>query len=67
VPIELVDPAGAEIRVRCTMAQFQALEQAEETHFLPGGSGDWGYSQEQMLTTPLFGFAGGMEEWASAP
>jgi sporulation protein YlmC with PRC-barrel domain len=59
VPIALVDSAAAEeVRLRCTMAEFHALEEAEETHFLPGGSGQWGYGQDQMLTTPMFGLGG---------
>jgi hypothetical protein len=60
VPVELVDSAADEIHIRCTMAEFHALEQAEETHFLQGGSGRWGYGQDQMLTAPLFGLGGGM-------
>jgi hypothetical protein len=42
------------------MAEFHALEEAEETHFLQGGSGQWGYGQGQMLTLPLFGLGAGM-------
>jgi hypothetical protein len=59
VPIEFVHSAAVdEIRLRCTMAEFHALETAEETHFLQGGSGQWGYGQDQMLTTPMFGLGG---------
>lgn len=59
VPIELVESAAAdEVHLRCTMAEFHALEEAEETHFLQGGSGQWGYGQDQMLTAPLFGLGG---------
>jgi hypothetical protein len=60
VPIELVDSASDQVRIRCTMAEFHALEEAEETHFLQGGSDQWGYDQEQMMTLPLYGFAGGI-------
>jgi sporulation protein YlmC with PRC-barrel domain len=60
VPIELVESAADEIHLRCTMAEFHALEQAEETHFLQGGSDQWGYGQGQMLTTPLFGLGAGL-------
>jgi sporulation protein YlmC with PRC-barrel domain len=61
VPIELVDSAGTEIRLRCTMPEFEALEDAEETRFLPGASGDWGYAQGQMLSLPYYGLGmGGM-------
>lgn len=61
VPIDLVDTTAKPIRLRCTMAQFEALEDAEETRFLPGASGQWGYGQGQMLSLPYFGLGmGGM-------
>src|ERR1019366_10852 len=61
VPIELVDSAGTEIRLRCAMPEFEALENAEETRFLPGATGDWGYAQGQMLSLPYYGLGmGGM-------
>jgi sporulation protein YlmC with PRC-barrel domain len=61
VPIELVDSAGTEIRLGCVMAEFEALENAEETRFLPGASGEWGYGQGQMLSLPYYGLGmGGM-------
>jgi len=59
VPIELVDSTGKEIRLRCTVSQFEALAEAEETHFLPGAAGEWGYGQGQMLTQPYFGLGMG--------
>jgi sporulation protein YlmC with PRC-barrel domain len=60
VPIELVDTTTSEIRLRCTLAQFEALEDAEETQFLPGASGQWGYGQDQMLSMPYFGLGMGV-------
>ena len=61
VPVDLVSSAGAEIHLRCTVAQFEALENAEETQFLPGASGQWGYGQDQMLSQPYYGLGmGGM-------
>ncbi len=61
VPVDLVSSAGAEIRLRCTVAQFEALNDAEETQFLPGASGQWGYGQDQMLSHPYYGLGmGGM-------
>ena len=61
VPIELVGSSGTEIRLRCTMVQFEALEDAEETRFLPGARGQWGYGQDQMLSHPYYGLGmGGM-------
>ena len=61
VPIDLVDSTAEQIRLRCTMSEFEALEDAEETQFLPGASGQWGYGQGQMLSLPYFGLGmGGM-------
>ncbi len=60
VPVDLVDSAGDEIRLRCTTAEFGALEHAEETQFLPGASGQWAYRPEQMLSWPYYGGGIGM-------
>jgi sporulation protein YlmC with PRC-barrel domain len=58
VPIGLVASAAGEIRLRCTTAEFEALDDAEEIHFLPGASGLWGYDQDQMLSLPYYGLPG---------
>jgi len=55
VPIDLVDSVGGGIQLRCTTAQFEALEDAEETRFLPGAPGQWAYGQDQMLSWPYYG------------
>ena len=60
VPIELVDSAAGEIRLRCTLSEFHGLEEAEETHFVQGAPGQWGYGQGQMLSLPLFALGMGM-------
>ena len=61
VPVDLVDSAGEEIRLQCTTAEFDALENAEETEFLPGASGEWGYGQGHVLSWPYYGLGmGGM-------
>jgi hypothetical protein len=61
VPVALVDSAGEEIWLGCTTAQFDALQEAEETQFLPGAGGQWGYHQDQMLSWPYYGIGtGGM-------
>jgi hypothetical protein len=54
VPIDLVDSDSGPIRLRCTIAQFAALEDAEETQFLPGAGAEWGYGQQQMLSWPYW-------------
>jgi sporulation protein YlmC with PRC-barrel domain len=54
VPIDLVESTTNEIRLRCTMSEFEALDDAEETHFLPGAGGGWGYEQDQMVSWPYY-------------
>ena len=60
VPIDLVDSATDEIRLRCSRSEFDGLEAAEEQHFLQGAPGQWGYGQGQMLSLPLFALGMGM-------
>jgi sporulation protein YlmC with PRC-barrel domain len=60
VPVELVESAGTEIRLRCALSEFEALEQAEETRFLAGAGGAWGYGQGQILSMPYYGLGAGM-------
>jgi hypothetical protein len=60
VPIDLVDSTVGEIRLRCSRSEFHALEEAEETHFLQGAPGQWGYGQGQMLSLPYFALGMGM-------
>ncbi len=55
VPIDLVSSSGAEIHLRCSVTQFEALDDAEETQFLPGARGQWDYEQDQMLSYPYYG------------
>jgi sporulation protein YlmC with PRC-barrel domain len=61
VPLDLVDVAPGEVRLRCTSAEFDKLDAAEETRFLPGGSGYAGYYEGQALSWPYYGIGmGGM-------
>lgn len=58
---DLVDSTDKEIRLRCAISEFDALEAAEETHFLPGTNEQWGYGQGQVLSWPYYGLGmGGM-------
>jgi sporulation protein YlmC with PRC-barrel domain len=58
VPVDLVDSAGEEIRLRCSTTEFDALEHAEETKFLLGASGPWGYQPGEMVSWPYYGLGG---------
>ena len=55
VPLDLVEATTGEIRVRCTLADFDKLELAEETQFLLGSSGYTGYGAGQALSWPYYG------------
>lgn len=55
VPINLVSSTDEQIQLKCKLSEFEALEAAEETHYLPGARGQWGYGQDQMLSQPYYG------------
>jgi hypothetical protein len=57
VPVDLVDPVDtieSGIRLRCSVAEFDALEPAEEKRFVSGAPGQWSYGQDQMFSMPYF-------------
>src|ERR1019366_10280115 len=60
VPLNLVDATSDEVRLRCTLAEFEKLDWAEETRFLPGSGSYAGYSPGQALSWPYFGLGGGV-------
>ena len=59
VPLGLADATAGEIRLRCTLADFEKLDPAEETQFLPGTPGYPGYDPEQVLSMPYYGMGMG--------
>lgn len=61
VPIDLVASAAeGTIRLTCTTSEFDKLDEAEETEFIPGGNRQFGYGQDQMLSWPYYGLGGGL-------
>ena len=62
VPLDLVDATAGQVRLRCTQAEFEKLEPAEETRFMPGTSGYAGYGPGQVGYWPYYGLGGG---WAA--
>jgi len=58
VPLDLVDSTGGEIRLRCTLAEFEKLDAAEETQFVPGTRGYAAYGPEQVLAWPYSSLGG---------
>ena len=59
VPVDLVEDATGEILLRCTGAEFEKLDPAEETDFV-AGSVHPGYEPDQVLSLPYFGLGGGL-------
>jgi sporulation protein YlmC with PRC-barrel domain len=60
VPLELVNGGGAGVvRLRCTLAEFEQLDSAEETQFVPGTQGYAAYGPEQVIAWPYYGLGGG--------
>jgi sporulation protein YlmC with PRC-barrel domain len=49
VPIALVDTAEGAIALRCTKAEFDDLDMAEETQFLSDAGTDWGIDGQVMV------------------
>jgi hypothetical protein len=58
VPIALVSSTTQGVLLACTRADFDKLEQAEETQLLPAGVGQWGYGHDEMLSWPYYGLGG---------
>jgi sporulation protein YlmC with PRC-barrel domain len=60
VPLDLVLQAATEqITLRCSVKEFENLERAEETHFLPASAGHLGYVPEELLALPYYGLGPG--------
>jgi len=57
VPLDLVDEAAGEVRLRCTIAEFERLDSAEETQFVPGSPGYAAYGPDQVVSWPYYGLA----------
>jgi sporulation protein YlmC with PRC-barrel domain len=58
VPLDLVDTSAGGISLGCTLAEFEHLESAEETQFVPGSGGYAAYGPEQVLSWPYYGLGG---------
>jgi len=56
VPVELVDATAGEIRLRCTLAEFDGFDPAEEVEVVDGGGYD---GSGQPVAIPGFGTPGG--------
>jgi sporulation protein YlmC with PRC-barrel domain len=55
VPLDLVSGTATEVRLSCTQEEFQRLDSAEETQFIPGTAGYAEYGPGQVLAWPYYG------------
>jgi sporulation protein YlmC with PRC-barrel domain len=61
VPLDKVEAGDREIHLDYTLAEFEELPSAEETDFLPGGSGYHAYAAHEAYYWPYFGLEGGSD------
>jgi sporulation protein YlmC with PRC-barrel domain len=54
VPVDLVEPEIRAITLRCSTDEFNGLERAEVSRFVPGARGPWSFGQDQMLSWPYY-------------
>jgi len=59
VPLGLIDATAGQVRLRCTQAEFEKLEPAEEIRFIPGTGGYPGYGPGQVGYWPYYGLGVG--------
>ena len=60
VPLDLIESATEEVLLRCSTAEFDQLDLAEETEFAPESAGHADYSSAQVLSWPYYGLGGGI-------
>jgi hypothetical protein len=58
VPVRLAAAGTEAIQLRCTMSQFEGLQEAEETQIVPGALGELGDGQEYKLSATYYGRGG---------
>lgn len=54
VPVDLAEPSDDGILLHCTLAEFEQLDSAEETQFVPGTMGYEMYGPGQVLAWPYY-------------
>jgi sporulation protein YlmC with PRC-barrel domain len=66
VPVDLADATPRGVMLRCAASEFDRLDWAEETQFVPGTRGYAEYGPEQVLSWPYYGLRGGQASGISA-
>jgi hypothetical protein len=62
VPLDLIDATAGQVRIRCTQAEFDKLDPAQETQFIPSTSGyeGFGYGAGEVGYWPYYRVGGGL-------
>jgi hypothetical protein len=55
VPLHIVESVTGFVQLRCTVADFERLDHAEESQFLPASGGHADYPVGQALSQPYYG------------
>jgi sporulation protein YlmC with PRC-barrel domain len=58
VPVDLVEQGGEELRLKCSQADFEKLDEAEEMQYLPGANPGSGYGPDETWSLPYYGLGG---------
>lgn len=58
VPVELVDSAAGEIRLKCALADFDSLDPAKEGQFIASDNDVPNYRTTDTVAWPYFGYRG---------
>ena len=67
VPLDMVEAGADDVRLNSTLAEFEKLAPAEETDFLPGGSGYDAYAAHEAYYWPYFGLEGAADSLSPWP
>jgi sporulation protein YlmC with PRC-barrel domain len=54
VPLDLIESSNNEVTLSCTVQEFEGLEIAEETNYLPGNIAYQGYNPANVLPLPYY-------------
>lgn len=65
VPLRLVQRTGGELLLDCTIAQFEKLDRAEESHFVAEDDGYSSYGTGRTPALPYFSGLGSVGLWPS--
>ena len=66
VPVGLIEATTTQVQLRCTVEEFTKLDDAEETQFFPGTSGDWGYDDGEVMSWPYYSMMSLGELWGGS-